>query len=63
MDRAEIISTAEEFKVPAGTFKNCLHTRESSALESGSADKWYAPGVGMIKDANFVLVKIEKTRQ
>jgi len=62
MDRAEIISTTEEFKVPPGTFKNCLHTRESSGLESGSEDKWYAPNVGLIKDANFVLVQIEKAK-
>ncbi len=33
--------------------------KDSSALESGSEDKWYAQGVGLIKDAEFVLVKIE----
>ena len=60
MDRAEVVAINEEIKVPAGTFKNCLHTKESSALESGSEDKYYAPGVGLIKDAEFVLVKIEK---
>jgi hypothetical protein len=61
MDRAEIISVTEEVKVPAGTFKNCLHTRESSAVEKGSEDKWYAPDVGLIKDAEFVLAKVEKS--
>jgi hypothetical protein len=60
MDRAEIISVTEESKVPAGVFKNCLHTRESSALEKDSEDKWYAPGVGLIKDEDFVLAKVEK---
>jgi hypothetical protein len=60
MDRAEVVSVTEEVKVPAGAFKNCLHTKESSALESGSEAKYYAPGVGLIKDADFVLVKIEK---
>ena len=60
MDRAEVVATNAEIKVPAGTFKNCLHTKESSALESGSEDKYYAPGVGLIKDADFALVKIEK---
>jgi hypothetical protein len=54
------VAVNEEIKVPAGAFKNCLHTKESSALESGSEDKYYAPGVGLIKDADFVLVKIEK---
>jgi len=60
MDRAEVVSVEEEFKTPAGTYKNCLHTRESSALESGSEDKWYAPGVGLLKDGGFVLAKVEK---
>jgi hypothetical protein len=60
MDRAEIISMTETAKVPAGTYSNVLHTRESSAIEAGSEDKWYAPGVGLIKDADFVLAKIEK---
>jgi hypothetical protein len=59
-DRAEIVSTTEDFKVPAGTFKNCLHTRESSELEQAIEDKWYAPNVGLIKEDNLVLVRIEK---
>jgi hypothetical protein len=62
MDRAEIVSLTEELKVSLGSFKNCLHTRESSALEVGGEDKWYAPGVGLIQDAGFVLVRIEKGR-
>ncbi len=60
MDRAEVVAINAEIKVPAGAFKNCLHTKESSALESGSEDKYYAPGVGLIKDADFALVRIEK---
>lgn len=60
MDRAEILSVTAEMKVAAGAYKNCLHTRESSAIESGSEGKLYAPGVGLIKDADFELVKVEK---
>ena len=59
-DRAEIVSTSEDFKVPAGTFKNCLHTRESSEIEPAVEDKWYAPNVGLIKEDNLVLVRVEK---
>lgn len=57
MDRAEIMSVSEEVRVPAGTFKNCLRTKESSGLEMGSESKWYAPGVGLIRDADFVLME------
>jgi hypothetical protein len=60
MDRAEVISVSAEVKVPAGVFRNCLRTRETSALEPGAEDKYYAPGVGLIKDADFVLAKIER---
>ena len=62
MDRAEIISLTEEHKLSMGSYKDCLRTRESSALEGGSEDKWYAPGVGLIQDASFLLVRIEKGR-
>jgi len=62
MDRAEVVSVTEECKVPAGTFKNCLRTRESSALESGSEEKLFAPGVGQLKDGGFVLAKVEKPK-
>jgi hypothetical protein len=60
MDRAEVLSITAEVKVPAGAFKNCLHTKETSALESGTEDKFYAPGVGLVRDAGFVLVRVEK---
>ena len=62
LDRAEVVSVTENFKAPAGEFKNCLRTRESSGLESGSEDKWYAPDVGLVKDADFVLTKVEKPK-
>ena len=60
LDRAEIVSTTERFIVPAGIFKNCLRTRESSGLELGREYKLYAPNVGLIKDGSFTLVKVEK---
>jgi len=62
MDRVEVLSVTTEMKVAAGAYRNCLHTRESSAIERGSEDKWYAPGVGLSKDADFELVKIEKRK-
>jgi hypothetical protein len=60
MDRAEVVSVTEEVTVPAGTFKNCLKTKESSALESGAGERLYAPGVGLLKDGGFVLVKTDE---
>jgi len=59
LDRAEVVSLNETVKVPVGTFKNCLKTRESSDLESGIGTKLFAPGVGLLKDGGFRLAKIE----
>jgi hypothetical protein len=57
MDRAEIISVDEKITTPAGTFEHCVHTVETSALEKGLHDhKWYAPGIGQVKDGEMLLV-------
>jgi len=59
MDRAEIISLKEDFTTPRTTYERCLRVRETSGLEKGSADKLYAPDVGLIKDGALVLVAID----
>jgi len=54
-DRAENVATDEKVKTPAGTFTNCLKTEESSGLESGTSNKSYAPGIGLIRDGSLEL--------
>jgi hypothetical protein len=46
----------ERVVTPAGIFE-CARLRDSSAIEKGGGDKWYAPGVGLVKDGKSVLVK------
>jgi len=60
MDRAEIAGIDERLETPAGVFEQCLHVKETTPLEPDVSQKWYAPGVGLIKDDEFVLVRIEK---
>ncbi len=61
MDRAEIVSLAERVVTPAGTYEKCLHVKETNALEPGAVEhKWYAPGVGLVKDGGAVLVKVAR---
>jgi hypothetical protein len=60
MDRAEVVSLDETVTAPAGTFRGCVRMKETSALEKGTEWKWYARGVGMVKEGEFVLVRIEK---
>jgi hypothetical protein len=58
VDRAEIVSLTETVKTPAGTFKNCLKVLETNPLEPGTREfKYYAPGVGLVKDDKLELVK------
>lgn len=57
MDRAEIISVSETLDTEAGKFERCLKTEETTPLESGKGYKVYAPGVGVIEDAEVKLVK------
>jgi hypothetical protein len=60
MDRAEVVSISDSITTPAGSFKQCLHIKESSPFEKTTTHKWYAPGVGLVKDGKLVLVKIER---
>lgn len=58
MDRAEIISTSETIDTPAGKFTRVLKTEETTPLEPLNKEiKLYAPGIGLIKDENLLLVK------
>jgi hypothetical protein len=57
MDRIEIISTDETVKTPAGTFEHCVHFKETTPLESEVSHKYFAPGIGMIKDDDFELAE------
>jgi hypothetical protein len=58
MDRVEIVSTDETLRTPAGTFRHCLHLRETTPLDADVSHKWYAPGVGMVKDDEFELAEL-----
>jgi len=49
-DMGQIVATGETVTVPAGTFTDCVKTKEWSLLESGNEHKWYAKGVGCIKE-------------
>jgi hypothetical protein len=57
MDRVEVVSTSETVTTPAGTFERALHLRETTPLERDVSHKYYAPGVGLIKDDEFELAE------
>ena len=57
MDRVEVVATNETVRTPAGTFEHCVHLRETTPLERGVSHKYYAPGIGIIKDDEFELAE------
>jgi hypothetical protein len=57
MDRFEIVSLTEKLTTKAGVFDRCLRAKETTPLEPLVRDyKIYAPGVGLIKDGDLLLV-------
>lgn len=57
MDRSEIVSLSEVVDTPAGKFKDCLKTEETTPLEMGREYKVYAAGIGVVQDGPLKLVK------
>jgi hypothetical protein len=63
MDRCEVVALDGELETPAENFKYCLRVKESSDLESGSGEKIYAAGVGLVKDDEYILAEIGEGNQ
>jgi hypothetical protein len=57
MDRAEIVSLTGTVTTRAGRFERCVKTKETTPLERLATEfKFYAPGVGLVKDGDLELV-------
>lgn len=60
-DRAEIVSLSEPLATRAGKFENCLQTKETTPLNKGDVGyKYYAPGVGLVRDGDLFLTSYGK---
>ena len=49
-DMGQIVAVSETVKVPYGELKECLKTKDWSMLEAGCEYKWYAKGVGVVRE-------------
>ncbi len=49
-DMGQVVAVGDSVKVPFGSFTGCVRTREWSRLEPGTALKWYARGVGLVRE-------------
>jgi len=64
MDRAEIVSLDRKLTTPAGKFENVLKIEETTPLEPGNKEyKYYAKGIGLIRDGAAKLVKYGKPEE
>lgn len=64
MDRAEIVSLDRKLTTPAGKFTNVLKIEETTELEPGNKEyKYYAKGIGLIRDGAEKLVKHGKAEK
>lgn len=58
MDRAEVLKLDDHLDTPAGSFSNCLLTKEGSALNPFEMEfKTYAPGIGLLQDEKLLLTQ------
>ena len=58
MDIGEIVSISDTLITPAGKFIGVVKIEETNPLEKGEKSyKFYAPGIGLIKDDELLLVK------
>jgi hypothetical protein len=57
MDRVEVVSTDETITTPAGKFDHVVHLKETTPIEPDVSHKYYAPGIGLIKDDDFELAE------
>jgi hypothetical protein len=56
MDRAKVVSLDETLRTPAGIFRDCLKTQETTPLNSLENEyKTYAPDIGLIQDEKLLL--------
>ena len=60
MDRAEVTAVNSRLRTRYAALDNVLVTRESTPLEPGVFEvKAYAPGIGIIRDAELLLVSVK----
>ena len=53
-DVGEVIATGESVTGPTGTYDRVVTTEDTTALEPDLVEhKWYAPGVGIVKEADI----------
>jgi hypothetical protein len=56
MDRAVIVDIDADLETPAGEFNGCLKIAEENPLDGEREFKLHAPGIGLVRDEDLLLV-------
>jgi hypothetical protein len=68
-DMGQVLSVNESLTVPFGSFDQVVKTLDFSNIEAGQEQKFYAPGIGLLKEMDVngneevVLVKLAQPTQ
>lgn len=49
-DMGQVVAVNDSVTVPFGSFGGCVRTKEWSLLEAGTDRKWYAKGIGFVRE-------------
>jgi len=61
-DRARVVALNKTVRVPYGTFRRCIQTKETTPLEPGFREfKYYARGVGLVLEVSGDGERVELT--
>ena len=65
VEEVEVVAVDETVETPAGTFTQSLHWKEHDPISDTDAEKWHAPGVGMVREtfAEGYLLLTEFSRE
>jgi len=49
-DRSKVVAVGLEVRTPAGTFSDCVRTKDFAPLDNATEHKLYCPGVGLVRE-------------
>ena len=61
-DRSKVVASGLKVTVPAGTFGNCIKTKDFAPLDKATEFKFYCAGVGLAREGKSRLASYRRAR-
>ena len=55
-DRSTVVAVGRTVKTPAGTFRDCIKTRDVAPLDKKTESKFYCRGVGLVREQSTTVL-------